>query len=391
MCRLDKAAQDALIKIYFQLKNTSEITVSASEYEQTTIDFLISCGLLEKLDASTLSGWAYIVRPTYEGKSAYGETLKMPLSKINVFILQGEIIMQEEYHHITDSGLAMPDYIRGPKSDQWFSEISIFNDRVLVNHPLHDQIENVCKKHRKLLSPHEEMMGYLRALAEDDEFFEKAEQRKDTVSMVFNKLPSNSEQLLCELLDSSNPSDYLIKRFKNTSENEDDELRGIIKELKDEGYINVQWADNLPYYVTLYNSARTYHEQLAEYEKINTPTSHITATPQTINNYYGSTNVINASTDGAVFVAGNNNIIEFSYNKASKIVSEIESSLNDEVVPPEEKETAMELLSEINDKITAQKKPSVIKSALVGLKDFLIGVGASATVAVIQAKIQGLF
>lgn len=391
MCRLDKAAQDTLIKIYSQLKNTSEITVSAPEYEQTTIDYLISCGLLEKLDASTLSGWVYIVRPTYEGKSAYSETLKMPLSKINDFILQGEIIMQEEYHHITEPMIVMPDYISGPKSDQWFSEISIFNDRVLLNHPLHDQIENVCKNHRRQHSPHKIMMGYLRALAEDEEFFETIEQRKDTVNMGFSKLPSNSEQLLGELLRSSNPSDYLAGRFQNISSSEDDELRGIIRELKCEGYINVQWADNLPYFVTLNNSARTYHERLSEYEKINSPKSNTTAPPQTINNYYGSTNVINAASNGALFVAGNNNVIDFSYNKVSDIVSEIKSSLNGEDIPSEEKEAALELLSEINDKISAKKKPSVIKSALVGLKDFLLGVGASATVAIIQAKMQGLF
>ena len=180
MFRLDKAAQDALLKIYSQFKSSSDITVSAPEYEQTTIDYLISCGLLEKLNASTLSGWAYIVKPTYEGKSAYNDALKMPLSKINDFIQQGEIIMQEEYHHVTDPYLAIPDYISGPKSDQWFSEISIYNDRTLLNHPLHDQIENVCKKHRKLFSPHEEMMGYLRALANDDEFFNNLVQEKNT-------------------------------------------------------------------------------------------------------------------------------------------------------------------------------------------------------------------
>ena len=171
MFRLDKAAQDALLKIYSQFKSSSDITVSAPEYEQTTIDYLISCGLLEKLNASTLSGWAYIVKPTYEGKSAYNEPLKMPLSKINDFISQGEIIMQEEYHHVTSSKSAALDYISGPKSDQWFSEISIFNNRTLANHPLHDQIENVCKKHRKLSSPHEEMMGYLNAIAGDEEFW----------------------------------------------------------------------------------------------------------------------------------------------------------------------------------------------------------------------------
>ena len=62
-----------------------------------------------------------------------------------------------------------------------------------------------------------------------------------------------------------------------------------------------------------------------------------------------------------------------------------------EDISAEDKETAIEMLTEIKEKINAQKKPSIIKSALVGLKDFLIGVGASATVAIIQAKMQGLF
>ncbi|MCR5636691.1 MAG: hypothetical protein K6F76_05910 [Clostridiales bacterium] len=391
MYKLDKTAQDALNKIYTQFKSASEITVSAPKYEKITIDYLITDGLLEKIDASTLNGWVYIVRPTHEGKLAYSEILKQASSKINNFILQGETIMKEEYHHLTDHGLAMPDFICGPKSDQWFSEISIFNDRTLVNHPLHDQIENVCKNHRNQFSPHENMMGYLRALAEDDEFFEKTEQRKDAINMGFNKLPSNSEQLLRELLNSSNPTDYLAGKFKDLSNKEDNELRGIIRELKSYGYVDVLWADNLPYHVTLNNSARTYYEHLAEYKRKNAPTNSATTTPQTINNYYGSTNVINAPNDGAVIVAGNNNVIDFSYNKAGDIVSEIESSLNDESIPSEERETAMELLSEIKEKITVQKKPSIIKSAFVGLKDFLIGIGASSTVAIIQAKMQGLF
>lgn len=112
----------------------------------------------------------------------------------------------------------------------------------------------------------------MRALAKDDEFFEETEQRKDTTSMSFNKLPSNSEQLLRELLESPNPTEYLSGRFHNISNSEDDELRGIIRELKNEGYIDVFWADNLPFHVTLNNSARTYHERLAEYEKSNIPT-----------------------------------------------------------------------------------------------------------------------
>ena len=35
--------------------------------------------------------------------------------------------------------------------------------------------------------------------------------------------------------------------------------------------------------------------------------------------------------------------------------------------------------------------PSVIKSALIGLKDFALNVGANVTAALIAAKIQGLF
>ncbi len=73
------------------------------------------------------------------------------------------------------------------------------------------------------------------------------------------------------------------------------------------------------------------------------------------------------------------------------MVSDIETSLKAESISAEDQENAMEMLKEIKDKVSKQKKPSVIKAALVGLKDFLIGIGASATVALIQAKIQGLF
>ena len=37
------------------------------------------------------------------------------------------------------------------------------------------------------------------------------------------------------------------------------------------------------------------------------------------------------------------------------------------------------------------KKPGIIKSAFVGLKDFIVATGANVTAALITAKIQGLF
>jgi hypothetical protein len=113
--------------------------------------------------------------------------------------------------------------------------------------------------------------------------------------------------------------------------------------------------------------------------------------PQTINNYYGNTNVINAPVERSAVVAGDDTSVMFTYEKAEETATDIETSLKTENISAEDQETAMEMLKEIKEKVSEQKKPSVIKAALVGLKDFLLGVGASATVALIQAKIQGLF
>lgn len=83
--------------------------------------------------------------------------------------------------------------------------------------------------------------------------------------------------------------------------------------------------------------------------------------------------------------------MEFTYEKVGNAVSEIESAIEEDSISDDDKETAIEMLAEIKEKIDNKKKPNIIKSALVGLKDFLIGVGASAAVAVVQAKMQGLF
>ena len=84
--------------------------------------------------------------------------------------------------------------------------------------------------------------------------------------MAFIKLPSNSEKILSELVLSENPTETLRALYKKATVQYRNELDGIVRELKEYGYINVRWADNMPYIVTLNNSARTYGEQLAEYE-----------------------------------------------------------------------------------------------------------------------------
>lgn len=103
--------------------------------------------------------------------------------------------------------------------------------------------------------------------------------------------------------------------------------------------------------------------------------------PQTVNNYYGPTNI----------VTGNNNTVGFSYGDAKDAVREIKSAIETDSLSQEDRDTALELLQDIDRKILEQKKPSVIKSLLSGLKDFLINGGASLAAGIIQAKLQGLF
>lgn len=84
---------------------------------------------------------------------------------------------------------------------------------------------------------------------------------------MFTKLPNNSEKLLNELVQANNPTELLCEKVRAMTGKDEEELMGIIRELRQEGYIDVKWADDLPYIVTLNNSARTYNEQLAEYER----------------------------------------------------------------------------------------------------------------------------
>lgn len=84
--------------------------------------------------------------------------------------------------------------------------------------------------------------------------------------MSLKKLPQNSKHLLDEIIAADNPTDMLAKRFDGLTNSEAAELRSIIHELCEEGFINIQWADNVPYFVTINNSAHTYNERLQEYE-----------------------------------------------------------------------------------------------------------------------------
>ena len=111
--------------------------------------------------------------------------------------------------------------------------------------------------------------------------------------------------------------------------------------------------------------------------------------PQQINNYYG--NVIQGNVSELQIVPGNSNTIAYNTASATDAIQEIQKALEKESISPEDMGSALELLEDISSKIEQNKKPGMIKLALVGLKDFVLAAGANVTAALITAKMQGLF
>jgi len=101
--------------------------------------------------------------------------------------------------------------------------------------------------------------------------------------------------------------------------------------------------------------------------------------PQTVNNSPSNSQIVTAK----------NVSIEFNYIEAEKNIAELRNKIKSEDIEESDKNDALEIVDEIDTKIKAKKSPSIIKSALAGLKDFLISLGAGVAVAFIQKTMQG--
>jgi len=153
------------------------------------------------------------------------------------------------------------------------------------------------------------------------------------------------------------------------------QLKGIIEHIKD--YL-LQWTMDL-------EQAGIMGEGLSFTKEEKNAAQTLSGT---INNYYGNTSVINAPVNNAPIINGNNNSNTFNYNDVERIMRELSEILSQEDISREDNETITELLAEINDKIKSKKKLGIIKSALIGLKDFLISAGANVAAALIQSNLS---
>lgn len=95
--RIDSQAQSVLIDLYKRFESNPEpYRISAPEYDQLQVDYLIKNGLLDKIDASSMSGWAYLVRANYNGKIYIKQLKEKSIIKSNEFKQQGEEIGEKE-------------------------------------------------------------------------------------------------------------------------------------------------------------------------------------------------------------------------------------------------------------------------------------------------------
>lgn len=113
------------------------------------------------------------------------ESENSQLLKIKEFIVQGEKIKKEEYHPAR-GGFPF-SYVSGPQYDQWMAEINIVNERVLTDHPLKESIGLMCEKKDDDPRACDKMIGYLRAVANDDEFWDSIKVKTEEGGKMSNK------------------------------------------------------------------------------------------------------------------------------------------------------------------------------------------------------------
>lgn len=163
---MDFETQILLMKLYAQLDEENEISIGAPQYDKSQVDILVDNKLIQVIDASSMDGWGYIVRGTYQGKK-YIEGIQDSLHfRIHKFLKRGEEIGVKE----SRDAIGMSS-VSGPLFNAWIDEIKVFNERYLKKHPLYESISSTCF-HKKNMHAYSDMMGHLNALLADEELGE---------------------------------------------------------------------------------------------------------------------------------------------------------------------------------------------------------------------------
>lgn len=85
---MDKASEATLKKLYERFATENEFSICSPEYSKEQIDMLINGGFMTFIDASSLSGWDYVVRPTYAGQIYFSQKKEVAKAKLRHNILE---------------------------------------------------------------------------------------------------------------------------------------------------------------------------------------------------------------------------------------------------------------------------------------------------------------
>ena len=115
-------------------------------------------------------------------------------------------------------------------------------------------------------------------------------------------ISEKAEELFQEIINNINKNAYWEKRFETLNSSEDIALRTLFKELVDENFIKVYWADNIPYHIEILSNWQTYFNKKKLYD--DSPKNIFT------NNFYGTvTNAqIQQNSSNSNQVVTNNNL-----------------------------------------------------------------------------------
>ena len=166
---------------------------------------------------------------------------------------------------------------------------------------------------------------------------------------LFNELASSDKSLLKELIkidqNGENITDYLKEKIENDDK---DDIRGIISNLKTNGLLNTSWADNTIYLATLTHQGRTFFEREEAYNnKIKLPNTSTTFNIGTINAH-----------DSNIFLGDviNSSVV------LNDTLTKIENDINQNCDSQEEKDILMELLNEAKEIIDDFKESKQIST-----------------------------
>lgn len=78
------------------------------------------------------------------------------------------------------------------------------------------------------------------------------------------RVSKEAEEVLMEILEHEHDGNYWKIRFDKLSNRDDIVLRGCFKELRENGLINAEYADNYPYLITILKDGYLYEKHLEE-------------------------------------------------------------------------------------------------------------------------------